>query len=125
MSVAAPKRQARNPIDLDVILVCRKRDTPGPDAVDASSLLAEVRQAALEQVARFNAVGRHLGRNDVRVIVLAQAARHLSRQISVPDSLQRLDSLQGSLDALAARIHEGQAASTNARNGGASQLSLW
>jgi adenine-specific DNA methylase len=79
MSVAAPKQQAREPIDLDIIFVCQKRemvDVAGVDTLD--NLLREAFAVSRRHVRRLNAVGRKLSRNDVRVIITAQVARRLS-----------------------------------------------
>ncbi len=78
MSVAAPKSQAKESIDLDVLIVCRKRKSdPRPRRADEGVLQRAVASAE-EKVRRFNSVGRHLSRNDVRVILLSQVLVELS-----------------------------------------------
>lgn len=72
MSVAAPKSQAREPIDLDVILVCKKRDARKRAPRAAHEALRRAVDRASRQVDRLNAVGRRLSRNDVRVVVLSR-----------------------------------------------------
>ena len=75
MSVAVPKSQAKEPIDLDVLLVCRQRQgTSDVPALPAEAIAAVARK----QVSRFVARGRRLSRNDVRVVVMAQALRAFS-----------------------------------------------
>ena len=72
MSVAAPKSQAKQPIDLDVLMVCRKRERDRRSKRTAQTALSTAVASAAEQIRRFNAVGRQLSRNDVRVVVLSQ-----------------------------------------------------
>ena len=73
MSVAMPKNQAKEPIDLDIIIVCRKSDfTILPS-------IGDWREAATTQVQRFRSASRKLSRNDVLVIVMAQLIRWCSR----------------------------------------------
>lgn len=82
MSGAAPKSQARHPIDLDVILVCRKCKDVDRTAGPLDNPIRAALGLAREQAARFTARGRALGRNDVRVVVMAQVIAALSRHLS-------------------------------------------
>jgi hypothetical protein len=109
MSVAAPKQQAREPIDLDVILVCRKAAEPEEDPLDFSVLIQESAGEAEEQVRRLVATGRSLSRNDVRVTVMAQIIRRLSRR---PFSAGLMSGLDGNGGAVEAAIDSVQAATT-------------
>jgi len=70
MSVATPKSAAKEPIDLDIILVCRKSN------VHPSTLLSshdDILSRASKQIDRLASSGRKLSRNDIRVILLGQA----------------------------------------------------
>ena len=78
MSVAAPKSQAKEPIDLDVLLVCVKRSRDERPAITGQAAMAAARSATYERVSRFNKTGRRLSRNDVRVILLSQLLVGLS-----------------------------------------------
>jgi adenine-specific DNA methylase len=81
MSVAMPKMQAKEPIDYDIIIVCRKR--AGDDnllPMSFESLLEEASEDAARQVNRLRAVNRPMSRNDARIILTAQLIRHLSTQ---------------------------------------------
>jgi putative DNA methylase len=72
MSVAMPKQQTKEPIDLDIIIVCRKRGYHSlPSQTDAMTI-------ADHQVKRLHASGRGLSRNDIRIIVTAQWLKILS-----------------------------------------------
>jgi putative DNA methylase len=84
MSVAAPKSQAKEPIDLDVLLVCVKRDKDLRPSIDRNEVTRAVCQKTVEKVGAFNRNGRRLSRNDVRVILLSQLLVDLSagREVS-------------------------------------------
>ena len=85
LSVARPKAQARHPIDLDVIVVCRKREaTMTITPTDLAHVLAHASSAARHQVVRFNRTGRVLGQGDVRVILTAQILKGLSQGLPLP-----------------------------------------
>ncbi|MCY4610755.1 MAG: DNA methyltransferase [Gammaproteobacteria bacterium] len=86
MSVAMPKHQAKEPIDLDIIIVCRKRlASARPQQV------VDWLKAAEHQVARLKTAGRGLSRNDVLVILMAQFLRYLSYGDSAQESIRLLD----------------------------------
>lgn len=85
MSVAAPKTQAKEPIDLDVLLVCRKRAADRRKASKPNTALASAADSAALKVARFNEVGRQLSRNDARVIFLSQLLVELCAGRSVSE----------------------------------------
>jgi len=76
MSGATPKHQAKEPIDLDIILVCRKR---APEPGENRNAWPEVVTVAEHQVTRLRDSGRKLSRNDVRIIVMAQLLRWLTQ----------------------------------------------
>jgi adenine-specific DNA methylase len=81
MSVAAPKAQAREPIDYDVVIVCRKRRSGGALPPQAfGSVLEQAVNDASAQVGRLRASKRPLSRNDARVILMAQVLSYLSNQ---------------------------------------------
>lgn len=76
MSGATPKNQAKEPIDLDIVIVCRKRDgEPSRDGIDEPAAEA----VAARQVQRLRASGRRLSRNDVRVILMGQLIKRASQ----------------------------------------------
>ena len=104
MSVAMPKRQAREPIDLDIIVVCRKRSelrSCGGD-VDFWNV---VTSAAAGQVGRFRDAGRRLSRNDIRVIFMAQLIRYLSVSRTVEDAVAMLNANGCETEAQIDRLH--------------------
>lgn len=102
MSVAMPKHQASEPIDVDMILVCRKRDDAALERV-AESLVAQASREAAAQISRFAAVGRGVSRNDVRVILTAQVVARLSR--CWDGSSSTLEGMSDSIETAISRIH--------------------
>jgi len=104
MSVAQPKVQAKEPIDLDVILVCRKR-TGGGDGQAQDNGWPQVLQHASAQVSRFLQVGRRLSRNDVRVILTAQLVRKLSEIGDADRALALLEKNGARLEAGIEQLH--------------------
>lgn len=112
MSVAMPKQQAKEPIDLDIILVCRKRARLEMQRWNGD-LWGTVAPPAQDQVNRLREAGRKLSRNDVRIIVMAQLLRQLSRSPTLDSALHLLDSANGDTEALIDRIHGGQTEQTD------------
>lgn len=125
MSVAAPKQQAKEPIDLDVILVCRKRTDFGGDTPNVSTVVADAAKATAEQVVRFNKVGRRLGRNDVRVVLMAQVIKRLSLYSSLTESLHWLDSQHTTIERTIGRVYEVQQVAERVSHPRRAQLALW
>ncbi|MBM4274413.1 MAG: DUF1156 domain-containing protein [Deltaproteobacteria bacterium] len=72
MSVAAPKSQAKEPIDLDVLFVCRKRNEDKRPIISTKQALRKSEKLTASKISRFNSVGRRLSRNDVRVVFFSQ-----------------------------------------------------
>ncbi len=107
MSGATPKSQAREPIDLDVVFVCRKRAARGWDPPSLPTL-HEGSSAAAQQVTRFNDVGRRLSKNDVRVVLMAQVLRRLSTGSSGVETLGWLDTQREPIERTIERIYDGQ-----------------
>jgi putative DNA methylase len=114
MSVAMPKLAAKSPIDLDVLMVCRKTaaDRRAPVAVEAALAAAEERAGG--KVRRFNATGRRLSLNDARIVAYSQVLVELCAGRA---SAQVLAAFEASLDtcaAIAQRLHAGQDAGRRA-----------
>jgi len=87
MSVAAPKSQAKEPIDLDVLLVCRKRRSDWRERQSDKDAWAAAEQRTAEKIQRFNRAGRRLSRNDVRVVLMSQVLVELSAGRDVEEML--------------------------------------
>lgn len=109
MSVAMPKQQAKEPIDLDIIVVCRKRKRPQPMPA-AENLWRSVSSRAESQVVRLARSGRALSRNDLRIIIMSQLLRTLSQGDDTSLACKALDNehaeIEGQIDRLYALGHE-------------------
>lgn len=104
MSVAMPKHQAKEPIDLDVILVCRKRLQLERHAWNVG-WWRTVTTTATQQVQRLRSSGRRLSRNDVRIIVMAQLLRRLSRLHRPETALTLLEASGAEVELTITRLH--------------------
>jgi putative DNA methylase len=68
MTVAAPKAQAKDPIQLDIIIVCRKRAA----VVGVPPSLQEATITAQMKIRRLLAAGFILSRNDQKIVLFGQ-----------------------------------------------------
>ena len=98
MSVAMPKHQANEPIDLDVVIVCRKRSWFEPQKWNGN-LWEIVSPLAQDQVARLRGAGRRLSRNDVRVILMSQLLRQLSMSHTMEAAIGLLEAIGPDIEA--------------------------
>ena len=104
MSGASPKRQAKHPIDLDMLIICRKRAAdrrkrrPDVDALQAAQ------EVCSHRVERFRAGGRELSLNDVRVIFRSQLLVELSAGREAGEVGRSLDLLHPETDGLTDEI---------------------
>lgn len=108
MSVAAPKLAAKSPIDLDVMLVCRKTAADRRQIRPVEEALRVVDTLAREKVTRFNATARKLSLNDVRVVVLSQALVELSAGHRVDEVIRMFEESLGGLSEIAGKLHAEQ-----------------
>ncbi len=111
MSVAVPKRQAKEPISLDVILVCRKKSQLPRQGCTEENSWSAVTHAAASQVKRLRDNGHRLSRSDVRVIFMAQLLRRLARVPCLDEALASLDSLSPKVETTITALHDDEAKS--------------
>ena len=104
MSVAMPKLQAREPIDIDIVLVCRKRASLAKYKWNGD-LWGTIVPKATGQVVRLRESGRKLSRNDVRIIVMAQLIRQLSRSHTLESALALLEASDREIESAIKSIH--------------------
>ena len=71
MSAAAPKQQAKEPIDLDIILVCRKSEVVTGKCLSTASAFGVALGQANKQIQMFWESGRKLSRNDLKIVMLS------------------------------------------------------
>lgn len=105
MSVATPKHQSRQPIDIDMILVCRKQ--PATDIATRETLQSVVERAdnaAEAQILRLRGVKKSLSQSDMRVIFMAQVVAILSRVADQTVMFDLFDNIQAEAGAFIARM---------------------
>ena len=98
MSVAAPKSQAKEPIDLDIILVCRRRGEASVSKATCQDAWNRAREIAEDQIGRLRRAGRRLSRNDIRIVIMAQVVRFLSIRADVRKAGEFLDGRNGPVE---------------------------
>jgi putative DNA methylase len=84
MSVATPKSQAKDPIQLDIIVVCRKAGVPD----HPRPTLAQALESARSKLDRLEAAGFELSRNDRKIVVIGQLLTSLGSPAEL-DSIRR------------------------------------
>ncbi|MGH2587876.1 MAG: DNA methyltransferase [Dehalococcoidia bacterium] len=87
MSVAAPKSQAKEPIQLDIIIVCR---TAGADRESQTPTTIEALECARTKLDRLHASGFNLSRNDQKVILYGQLLTTLVALEDIDDISHRV-----------------------------------
>lgn len=96
LSVAAPKNQAKSPINFDIVVVCRKCDREtGGTVAGPTSVISAAFDRANAQIARLQSSGWELSRNDIGVVVMAQVVAEMSRHPEVSASELQLDEAEG------------------------------
>jgi putative DNA methylase len=88
MSVATPKHQSREPIDYDVVFVCRKTGQSERREVSTEHVVGHALRRAAAQVSRLVKRGRRVGRGDVRVLLQAHVVAELSRWNFSPETVE-------------------------------------
>lgn len=91
MSVATPKNGAKSPINLDALIVCKKRSQLvefAKNGIDNAAM-----ENYLNYVDRFSRVGRKLSYNDKKVIYLSQLLSEQSKKDGKVDQLVDEDDL--------------------------------
>lgn len=106
MAVATPKAQAKEPIDIDVLLVCRPSQSVAQRKLSAAKALTIATKHAGEQVARFSRAGRRLSRNDVRVVATSQLLCALSPGRNASELEGDLVALRDELATLVGSLHQ-------------------
>jgi putative DNA methylase len=100
MSVAAPKTLAANPIDIDVLVVCRKRNLDRRPLLSPPEAMGVARRRAAECIQRFASRGRRLARMDVKVVLFGTWLRELSAGRSGDDTIREFERLVPSTDSV-------------------------
>ena len=107
MSVASPKQKAREPINFDIIIVCRIRHNVAPEGKSAEiPNLCEAFRRAEAQIMKLRASRWKLSRNDIAVIVMAQAVAEVSRKGEIAGSGEVFDRIKDPIIQAIDRIHD-------------------
>lgn len=88
MSVAAPKSQAKDPIDIDVVLVCRKSRFDERKTLALVDAMEEAHRATKEKLTQFSRKRTPLSTADERVILLSQLLVTLSAGRRAPELVE-------------------------------------
>ncbi len=99
MSVAAPKSQAKEPIQLDIVLVCRPRERDSRIPREPSECVAVAARRAIEKLSRLRAIGLDLSLNDCRITVISQFVSSLGPLSSSESAVDAVVTQQTRLEA--------------------------
>jgi putative DNA methylase len=110
MSVAAPKAQAKEPIQIDVVLVCRKQTADLRRRAEATIALQHAVERATLKASRLTECGLALSANDRRVILISQFLVETCAGRSVEQLSNALSSSLTDLDLAAMRLLESKTA---------------
>ncbi|AUB83981.1 DNA methyltransferase [Candidatus Thiodictyon syntrophicum] len=108
MSVAMPKLAAKSPIDLDVLMVCRKAAADRRPLIAEEVAMESAAAAAGAKVRRFNGTGRRLSLNDVRIVVYSQALVELCAGRRSTDVVTAFEGSLNQCAAISQRLFAGQ-----------------
>jgi putative DNA methylase len=109
MSVAAPKSQAKEPIQLDIVLVCRKQAADTRKRTDSKTAFQSAVERGKFKASRLRDCGLALSVNDRRVVLISQFLVELCAGRSAERVADALSSSLTGLDLAAMRLLESQA----------------
>jgi adenine-specific DNA methylase len=109
MSVAAPKSQAKEPIQLDVVLVCRKQTADARKKTDTKVALERSVEHATGKARRLKDCGLTLSANDRRVVLISQFLVEVCAGRSAEQLFDALSSNLTDLDLTAMRLLDSRA----------------
>jgi len=129
MTVAAPKAQAKEPIQLDMVLVCRKKASDARSYGGANETAKEAAVSASQKLNRLQSIGLTLSRNDRRIIFVGQFVASLgpvaSPEAAVNALLEQEATLEGLADGSEAAIPACFTRNTSDESLQPQQYSLW
>jgi hypothetical protein len=108
LSVAAPKSQAKEPIQLDVVLVCRKQTADIRKRSDTKIAFQRAVERATLKASRLKGCGLALSVNDRRVILISQFLVETCAGRSAEQLSDALSSSLTDLDLAAMRLLDSQ-----------------
>ena len=103
MSVSMPLRQAKSPIHLDLIVVCR-RESNEKTQQKGELIIADVVRAAKRQVASLKGVGIKVSLGDAKVILMGRllCETHTMKNPEMEEEL--LDSIENDIDTFVSQV---------------------
>jgi len=104
MSVAAPKSQAKEPIQLDVIFVCQKLERDVREPMEPALALEQTAALTEEKLDRLRPLGLKLSQNDCRVTVTSQFLALLGPVRSSELAVHAVTSCQPRLEEIAIAV---------------------
>lgn len=90
MSVATPKSQAKEPIQLDIILICKKKGQDRRKPLQPKKALEEAIRRTAKKLTRLETVGIKLSINDRRVSIISQFIAAVGPVASADDAVRAL-----------------------------------
>jgi len=105
LSVATPKSQAKEPIQLDIIFVCRERTQDCRASIAPSTTLTEAARCAREKLLRLRSLGLCLSLNDCRVTVISQFLKLLGAASSPEAAVEAIATCRVELDQTAKAVY--------------------
>lgn len=102
MSVATPKAQAKEPIQLDIAIVCRKASAVPSAQPSREAAIA----AAGEKLSRLESTGIALSRNDRKIVLFGQLITTLRSAAELRDVSQAVERAQDDLPRTETRVSE-------------------
>ncbi len=103
MSVAMPKTLAKEPIDIDIILACRKRIAI--QHINNADCIKNLEAIASDQIKRFFISGRKLSKNDIKVIVISNFISLLSQNFDTSAAISELKSHTNIIETMTNSLH--------------------
>ena len=88
MSVATPKSQAKEPIQLDIILVCRKRPV---SRTTSRPVISDSIESANLKIKRLHQEGFQLSRNDRKIVLYGQLLTSISMSADLQPIAARVE----------------------------------
>jgi putative DNA methylase len=106
MSVATPKTQTKEPIDIDILLVCCKRSRDLRCAAPEEKCLVSATDVSLRRLKRFSVTNRKLSRSDIFIMLKSQFLVELFAGRSPDDILSLLDHCDDSIGPIVERLYD-------------------
>lgn len=104
LALATPKAQAKEPIQLDIILVCRKQEDDVRSLLTPQQARAVAIHRATAKLQRLSRIGLRLSRNDRRIVLLSQFLAALGPIEDATQVVASLDQQQTDLEAVIEEI---------------------